>query len=197
MGIITNFNIIIIIYNDTNNNNHCSSFSGTLPSAVCNLTMLKSVEIPFNRFYGLLPSCLFNQSVNQQNLSSLVLSNNLFRGHLPEKTYLPKLYDLFLESNLFSGTIPRSFLLKMKTLQYLALGSNNFSLSEAPDLRDLDNIIYIDMSNCNLQGRLPELNMNKTHLKQFSANNNILSGAVPASFSNATKLLVISLYNNR
>ena len=149
-------------------------------------------------FSGSLPSCLWQSknSTNSLPIKSLLLNKNRFNGSLPNETDLPNLIDLFLQSNKFSGSIPQSFLKSMTSLQYVDLSYNSFSLSTVPDLNNLKNLSFIDMSNCNLAGPLPELKK-KQYLIQFSASNNRLNSSLPSSFSNCTSLQVLSLYNNR
>ena len=149
-------------------------------------------------FSGSLPSCLWQpkSSTNSRPIKSLLLGKNRFSGSLPNETNLPNLVDLFLQSNNFSGSIPQSFLKSMTSLQYVDLSYNSFSLSTVPDLDNLKNLSYIEFSNCNLTGPLPEL-YEKQSLIQFSASNNRLSSTLPSSFSNSTTLQVLSLYNNR
>jgi len=153
---------------------------------------LTSVAIPSNSFSGPLPSCFWKEL----DLTSLFLSGNRFNGSLPETSNLSSLRDLFIDYNSISGSIPQTFLNSMTSLEYLALSSNSFSPSNVPDLSNLTKIIYIEMSKCNLNGPLPEIEKKK-YLKQFSASDNQLSSTIPSSFSSNRKLLVLSLYNNR
>ena len=163
-----------------------------MPASTCNLAELDMIRLDSNKYSGALPSCLFTMS----NLTTLSVSSNSFHGNLPEYTYMPKVVNLLLENNQLSGTIPRSFFMNMRSLEYIVFSSNPFNSSTVPDLSDLENIIYFEMSNCSLIGPLPEM-YNKKNLEQFSISNNQLSSTIPASLSYCSRLTVLSIYKNR
>ena len=98
------------------------------------------------------------------NLRDLRLFENRLSGELPVELWsLPKLSYLFIQNNGFNGALPTKI---PENIQWLDLGSNKFS------------------------GSLPT---SATGLQVFRAENNLLSGELPADmskFANLTRLVL-------
>ncbi|XP_030958638.1 receptor-like protein 43 [Quercus lobata] len=92
-----------------------------IPSQICSLSSLYSIDLSNNKFRGILPDCLRNFS---SSLSILNLRGNIFHGVIPQlcaKGSIIKMTDL--SQNQFTGILPRS-LSNCGMLEILNLGSN-------------------------------------------------------------------------
>ncbi|XP_050277742.1 receptor-like protein 43 [Quercus robur] len=92
-----------------------------IPSQICSLSSLSSIDLSNNKFRGILPDCLRNFS---SSLSILNLRGNIFHGVIPQlcaKGSIIKMIDL--SQNQFTGILPRS-LSNCGMLEILNLGSN-------------------------------------------------------------------------
>ncbi|CDY35191.1 BnaA01g08400D [Brassica napus] len=79
-----------------------NSFSGVLPEAMGNMTMLKSFDASMNKLTGKIPDGL-----TRLNLESLNLFENMLEGPLPESITRSKtLTELKLFNNKLTGEIP-------------------------------------------------------------------------------------------
>ncbi|XP_017239973.1 receptor-like protein 35 [Daucus carota subsp. sativus] len=100
---------------------HSNMLNGSLPASICNSSFLHILNLSYNNFSGVLPTC--PRSVNNI-LSVLDLRMNNITGSLPSA--LPnfrELRTLNLNSNKLEGTIPVSFA-KFSYLEVLDIGSN-------------------------------------------------------------------------
>ncbi|KAK2412705.1 protein NSP-INTERACTING KINASE [Trifolium repens] len=104
------------------------NLSGTLSSAIGNLTNLKQVLLQNNNISGKIP---------------------------PELGNLPKLQTLDLSNNRFSGFIPPS-LSQLNSLQYLRLNNNSLSGPFPVSLAKITQLAFLDLSYNNLSGPLPK-----------------------------------------
>ncbi|GAU20938.1 hypothetical protein TSUD_200870 [Trifolium subterraneum] len=104
------------------------NLSGTLSSAIANLTNLKQVLLQNNNISGKIP---------------------------PELGNLPKLQTLDLSNNRFSGFIPPS-LSQLNSLQYLRLNNNSLSGPFPASLAKITQLAFLDLSYNNLSGPLPK-----------------------------------------
>jgi Leucine-rich repeat (LRR) protein len=129
---------------------------------------LTHLSLGMNMLDGNLPSSFDTMT----NLQVLVLSENMLQGSLPENmSKLTKLQVLGLGGNGFTGGITPIY--SMLKLQELYLGFNSFSAA-------LDNSSFFRLSN----------------LKVLSANNNKLTGPLPDTLWNLTKLEVVDMHFN-
>jgi Leucine-rich repeat (LRR) protein len=166
-----------------------------MPESIGRLTNLATLYLDTSHLSGTLPSslCLL------KSLGKLDLSNNNFRGRIPQcdKGHLPDLEYLYLNDNGFTGAIPPS-IMYLKSLVLLSL-KNNLLSSSVPQLSGLTNarIIRLDNNflsgniNWNLLGPLPLVEV-------LTLGNNLLSGGLPA---NAEMLLpslrFLNVFNNK
>ncbi|KAH9717031.1 putative LRR receptor-like serine/threonine-protein kinase [Citrus sinensis] len=117
-------------------------------------------------------------------------------GSLPEELgYLPKLDRIQIDQNYISGPLPKSFANLNKT-KHFHMNNNSISGQIPPELSRLPSLVHMLLDNNNLTGYLPpELSeLPKLLILQLD-NNNFEGTTIPASYSNMSKLLKLSLRN--
>lgn len=131
-----------------------NSFSGGLPFEVGNLDYLQTLDLSENFFNGSLPSSL----VNCKRLRNLDLSQNNFSGSLPSEfgKNLVLLEKLDLSYNDFSGSIPGDLGYLSNLQGTVDLSHNKFNGSIPASLGNLPEKVYIDLTNNNLSGPIPQ-----------------------------------------
>lgn len=150
-------------------NLECNSFTGSIPSELAGMTALTDLRLWKNKLTGEIPA----EIGNLNNLVYLILAENNLEGEIPaELANLKNLSDLHLNNNNFTGTIPAA-LGTMTALSYLDLGSNK------------------------LTGEIPVEIANLEKLGIFRANDNQLTGEFPKGLCNKNPMLVdVCLQNN-
>ncbi|KAJ0044705.1 hypothetical protein Pint_05023 [Pistacia integerrima] len=149
--------------------------SGKVPPELFSLPSLESLVLSDNTF-----SAPIDQFEPSNSLSDVDLSNNKISGLIPSSMFkLEKLTSLDLSSNNFSGTLQLDILLQPTYLQQISLSYNSLlslssnnrvkntssilksfemsscNISEFPsNLRTLENLLYLDLSNNNICGRI-------------------------------------------
>ncbi|KAH9668497.1 putative LRR receptor-like serine/threonine-protein kinase [Citrus sinensis] len=130
------------------------------------------------------------------HLRELLLNGNELTGSLPEELgYLPKLDRIQIDQNYISGSLPKSFANLNKT-RHFHMNNNSISGQIPPELSRLPSLVHMLLDNNNLTGYLPpELSeLPKLLILQLD-NNNFEGTTIPASYSNMSKLLKLSLRN--
>uniref|UniRef100_M4CMT7 Leucine-rich repeat-containing N-terminal plant-type domain-containing protein n=2 Tax=Brassica campestris TaxID=3711 RepID=M4CMT7_BRACM len=98
-----------------------NSFTGSIPLAICNQTMLALLDLSYNNFTGSIPPCLSNF---QTSLIVVNLRKNNLEGSLPDMCYDSALLrTLDVGFNQLSGKLPRS-LLNCTSLKFLSVDNN-------------------------------------------------------------------------
>ncbi|CAD6239772.1 unnamed protein product [Miscanthus lutarioriparius] len=130
--------------------------SGPIPSFIGNLPKLRKLALFRCNFLGEIPQHISNLT----HLNMLLLYSNNLVGtvQLTPLWKLPKLFDLNLSNNLLN-VVPEdqdnSSLASLPPIKYLGLASCN--ISEFPnDLRNLDQINGLDISNNYINGAVPQ-----------------------------------------
>ena len=125
--------------------------SGSIPSALGNLTNLERLSLWGNQLSGPIPSELGNLD----NLEFLSLRRNQLSGSIPSALgNLTNLERLSLWGNQLSGSIP-SALANLDNLQALILDSNQLSGSIPSALANLDNLRALSLGNNQFSGCVP------------------------------------------
>lgn len=145
---------------------------GTIPPSFAKLP-LAYLSLGGNHLSGTIPDT-FCDTVS---LSSMLLSNNLLEGPIPECFGLANqnLSSLSIASNRLNGTIPEA-LFNCRDLLYLVLNGNQLEGTISDGFGNLRNLTSMDLSNNKLSGTLP-LALNRMHsLGQLLLANNRLEG---------------------
>ncbi|XP_037467398.1 putative receptor-like protein kinase At3g47110 [Triticum dicoccoides] len=132
-------------------------------------------------------------------LQELTLSNNLFSGQLPPLNCLIRLEILYLQNNLLQGNIPNA-LTNCSKLLGLDLSSNMLVGLIPGNIGSLYNLMGIDLSTNSLTGNIPPTFGNNTYLEELRLTHNQLKGSIPEELGklpDMTKDRAVFLGQNR
>ncbi|XP_042404825.1 receptor-like protein EIX1 [Zingiber officinale] len=154
-----------------------NQINGSIPSYICNLKQLGSLNLSNNQLSGEIPKCwqeaaarlyfvhLGNNKLSGEipeslgnliGLQSLHLNNNNLGGHLPLSLQnCSGLVVLDLADNKFSESIPTWIGQSLQNLTILRLRSNDFSGIIPANLGELNDLQIVDLANNNLSGEIP------------------------------------------
>ncbi|KAK4771898.1 hypothetical protein SAY86_013673 [Trapa natans] len=150
---------------------------GQFPQSVSRISTLATISLSKNKLSGKLPD-LGGLAV----LHVLDLIGNHFNSNLP---IFPKgMVSLLLSQNLFSGIIPEQ-LAELNQLQHLDVSFNLLTGTPAPEIFSLPNISYIDLSSNTLSGSLSGDLHCGSKLGFVDISNNKLVGQLPSCLSSA------------
>ncbi len=117
---------------------YSNQLSGTIPTELGNLNILKYLYLDRNKLTGSIPVELCSLT----NLGDLSLGSNYLAGSIPaELENLGNLIDLGLAGNRFTGFIPAE-LGNLVNLASLNVGLNRLTGSVPPELGNLANLTY-------------------------------------------------------
>ncbi|KAI3850041.1 hypothetical protein MKX03_024916 [Papaver bracteatum] len=187
-----------------------NKFNGYLPQNACQSGILEIVVASNNYFTGPIPrgirNCtslqifelLSNELVDNvteafhvyPNLLRFVVGDNMLYGELSiDWENCHSLSIVYLSGNNITGKIP-SEMGKMKMLGQLFLGSNN------EELLKLSSLIYLDLSNNQLSGKLSFATGMFSNLQYLDLSTNKLIGSIPKQLGECSKLLALNLSAN-
>ncbi|KAH1206857.1 Receptor-like protein EIX2 [Glycine max] len=202
-----------------------NNFSEDLPSILHNLSSgcvrhsLQDLDLSYNQITGSLPDLSVFSS-----LKTLVLNQNQLSGNIPEGIRLPfHLESLSIQSNSLEGGIPKSFG-NSCALRSLDMSRNNLNkeLSEIihqlsgcarfllqelnirgnqingtlSDLSIFSALKTLDLSENQLNGKIPESTKLPSLLESLSIESNSLEGGIHKSFGDACALRSLDMSNN-
>ncbi|KAK2641002.1 hypothetical protein Ddye_022765 [Dipteronia dyeriana] len=159
-----------------------NSLTGTLPNQTSQFLRLTSFKVSNNSIEGALPAILGTYP----ELKVIDLSLNHLVGFLlPSFLTSTKLADLNLSGNNFTGSIPLQEIQNNHSigstedlsLVSLDLSYNSLSGHLPPEINQLRNLMYLNLSNNNFEGSIPD--GLPDGLKGFNVSFNNLSGSVP------------------
>ncbi|CAN0865170.1 Receptor-like protein 9DC3 [Linum grandiflorum] len=105
-----------------NNLTVANSFTGPIPTSICDAVDLEIINLSNNRLNGTIPSCLMENQV-----SVLDLRGNMFTGEIPDTFQAScALQTLNLNNNRLRGAVPES-LENCRKLEVLDIGNNEIS----------------------------------------------------------------------
>ncbi|XP_002442957.1 putative receptor-like protein kinase At3g47110 isoform X1 [Sorghum bicolor] len=170
-------------------------FVDVIPTWLAQLPCLTALALGVNNLVGSIPSVLSNLT----HLTVLTLLFNQLTGPIPAFLgNFSKLSMISLGANQFSGPVPAT-LGDIPVLGQLGLGSNNLdgNLNFLSSLSNCRKLQVIDLSNNSFIGGLPDHTGNlSTELISFAADSNKLTGKLPSTLSNLSRLEALNLYNN-
>ncbi|GKA62255.1 leucine-rich repeat protein [Tanacetum coccineum] len=153
-----------------------NTLQGTIPHELGRLSMLRRLYLHENKFSGVIPTNLSRCS----NLELLSLGENKLAGSIPkEMSLLSKLSLLAIHKNNLTGGIP-PFLGNITSLEIFSAAYNPFGGS-IPDTLDLwKSLMAFYCHDCNLYGSIPHSIFNLTLLVNFSLSENHLTCSLPS-----------------
>lgn len=131
---------------------HEQGLRGTLPSEIALLTSLTDLHLESNRFYGTIPSEIFQ---NLPDLLYLNLNTNEFDGTLQlGPGALQSLRSLLMDKNQLKGTLQEDFGdLLSRSLEILDLSHNDFSGTIPPSIINIGQLGFLYLSFNSLDGK--------------------------------------------
>ncbi|XP_057975129.1 LRR receptor-like serine/threonine-protein kinase GSO1 isoform X2 [Malania oleifera] len=173
---------------------HSNSLSGSIPGDLFRrLPKLEGLYLSSNQFSGELPSSLFFC----KRLQVLYLSLNNFTGSIPRQIgNLTLLKELSFDKNNFQGTIPNE-VGDLYKLEILSLSMNHFNGPIPLKVFNISTIKIIDLALNQLSGGLPlSIGLGIPNLENLLVGGNKLSGEIPRTISNASKITMLDMGNN-
>ncbi|XP_068311719.1 receptor-like protein EIX2 [Pyrus communis] len=168
-----------------------------MPSGIVNLTNLKVLDLANNDVNSTIPTWLYSSG----NLESLYLSFNAFHGEISSSLgNLTNLVHLQLRGNELEGEIPNS-LGNLCRLTSVGLGMNNFRGRVSKILESLsrcssDQIDQLGFSKNNFSGHLSGMLGIFKNLSSLDLSYNSISGLIPVSLRNLSRLQYLVIDHN-
>ncbi|XP_074352307.1 receptor-like protein 6 [Apium graveolens] len=217
-----------------------NKLNGTIPSWLFDIPSLRYLSVDYNEFRGHLNE--FESS--RSSLEFFFCRNNLLNGTIPQSfSKLVNLTFLDFSSNNFSGILDLELYSHLEYLKTLILSYNSLSVritsttTLTPNLRRLglssckvmnfpnflryiENLEYLDLSNNQIDGEIPQWigsllkgsfsSLNLSHnsltggiehfpldtLRYLDLHFNMLNGSLPASICNSSSLNLLNLSHN-
>ncbi|KAL6128114.1 hypothetical protein ACLB2K_071470 [Fragaria x ananassa] len=170
-----------------------ADLNGTISPYIGNLSFLRFISLPRNKFSGMIP-----QQVGQLfRLRRLDLNTNMLEGGIPVNlTFCLELSVLSIEENRLKGDIP-SEIGSLTKLVLLDLRRNNLTGRVPPSLGNLSSLKRLALGENNLVGTVPEEMGQLKNLWFFSISFGNLSGMLPPSIFNMSSMQVFSFSGNK
>ncbi|KAI3519847.1 hypothetical protein L1887_09064 [Cichorium endivia] len=177
------------------------NLSGTIPHSIYNLSLLTGFSFSENQLTGSLPSAI---GAMLPHLELLQLTFNQLTGPLPPSiSNCSKLVYLEMSHNNFRGKLTIDFA-KLKYINQISLGKNNYGFGEAGDMKFLDTLKNcsrlesLDLYDSQFQGVLPTSIGNLSDQLSFlNLGANHLYGNLPSGIGNLIGLTTLALGDNR
>lgn len=169
--------------------------AGTLPfDSICSLKSLEKISLESNHLYGSISGHISNCT----SLEYLDLGDNSFSGEVPDLSSLTQLKFLNLHLSGFSGSFPWKSIENHIGLTFLSLGDNPFDRTPFPlEILNFRQLYSLYLTNCSIEGKIPEEIGNLTLLETLELSDNYLVGEIPVGITKLTKLKMLELYNNQ
>ncbi|KAG8378350.1 hypothetical protein BUALT_Bualt08G0128200 [Buddleja alternifolia] len=155
-----------------------NNFTGILPDELSNLRRLKEINVGFNSFAGEIPSWLGIL----HELQHIYLNNNTFTGSIPPSLFnsTSKLLTLDIGYNFLRGNVPQE-IGNFSSLETLNLQYNHFTAGSMPHgIFKVSSIRAINLRGCSLSDMLPsDMRNSIPKLKMLYLSWNQLFGQIP------------------
>ncbi|KAA8545108.1 hypothetical protein F0562_019892 [Nyssa sinensis] len=179
-----------------------NSFYGDIPTSLGNLYELTYVNMSGNKLEGSIPGALQGSlpaSIGDlsKDLYYLNLLNNRISGEIPDGIgNLSSLVSLYLKDNFLNGMIPAT-IGKLEQLQRLLLGQNKLIGPISKDMGQMVNLGLLDLDANMISGSIPFTLGNLSNLRYLLLSRNRLSGNIPLEITQCSNLMQLDLsYNN-
>ena len=164
------------------------SVTGTIPTELCDLYILRSLHLSGNVLNGSIPRCINNMS----NLQLLDLTYNQFSGSIPETLcQVPDMNELRLGFNKLTGEIPTCFG-SLKSVTQLVLHENELEGNLPTDLCIMQDLMNLDVGSNALDGEIPSCLASIGLLEGLDLSDNFLTGSLPSDLSDSLMILSVS-----
>ncbi|KAI3519836.1 hypothetical protein L1887_09052 [Cichorium endivia] len=152
-----------------------NSLQGTIPHELGRLFRLRVIYLGSNKFDGVIPTNLSRCS----NIEKLGLYDNMLVGSIPKEFgFLSKLTYISVSLNMLTGGIPHA-LGNITSMQEFDVGINPLGGSIPDTLGHWKILTQFDSGRCNLSGTIPFSIYNLSLLSIFSLSENQLTGSLP------------------
>nr|XP_019704778.2 probable LRR receptor-like serine/threonine-protein kinase At3g47570 [Elaeis guineensis] len=189
---------------------------GSLSPALANLTYLRRIHLPENKFHGDIPQelgCLphlryLNLSSNSleggipaslshcSHLQTISLDDNKLQGVIPGNlSQCSRLQTVGLSKNMLQGYIPMSFV-NLSSLTYLQLSNNSLTGAIPYFIGSMSTLNYLDLSANNFIAGIPPPLGNLSTLAHLDLSQNNLEGGIPPSLGKLSSLTFLYLAFN-
>ncbi|CAN0858026.1 LRR receptor-like serine/threonine-protein kinase FLS2 [Linum grandiflorum] len=161
-----------------------AGYDGFLTHEIGNLTELATLDLTNNNFRGPIPETI----VNLRQLTKFLISENLFTGQIPEGiTKLKKLEEIDISHNHLSGDIPAK-ITSLRSLNRLII-SDNAITGRLPDLSGLWQLSALDVRHISPVKHLQRLLV-------LDLSNNRLSGRIIHEVLTLSSLVRLNVSHN-
>ncbi|XP_057826137.1 putative leucine-rich repeat receptor-like serine/threonine-protein kinase At2g24130 [Cryptomeria japonica] len=169
---------------------------GAIPSSIAECQSLQVFDLGKNNFEGIIPEWIGNLS----QLQILMLKSNKFQGEIPTQIIgLPNLQILDLSLNMLSGSIP-SKLTKMLAMVNASQTSPELVGQEytvkLAGYDILSNIGFRNQITASMKGQNLVYEIIKTNFKWIDLSNNNLSGGIPEEMGSLQGVIAVNLSRN-
>ncbi|XP_027105561.1 uncharacterized protein [Coffea arabica] len=167
--------------------------TSTIPPQLGNLSFLMSLDMSRNNFYGELP----HELIRLSRLRVLSLGINMLSGNIPSWVgSFQQLQHFSLKNNSFTGFLPPG-LFNISSLEAIALQNNSLSGSLPSSICPrLQGLTWLDLSYNKLSGVIPPSLSECSKLQVLWLFDNNFSGVIPEGFGNLTALKQLGLSGN-
>jgi len=170
-----------------------NEFGGTMDRFFLNeMSKLIQLDLSDNNFKGNLPDHLL-----AFDLTVLDVANNALTGTFPEN--FPEnnnLLFLSIEGNQIKGTIPDT-IRNLGELLHLDISDNLMTGTLSPALASMDKLVHLFLDyNSFLDSQIPDFFGDMTNLQQLTLGGTDLTGTIPGLFDSFNRLNLLDLHDN-
>ncbi|XP_021764997.1 LRR receptor-like serine/threonine-protein kinase GSO2 [Chenopodium quinoa] len=169
-----------------------NKFFGKLPLSLCQLSNLHMLDIAMNHISGPIPNCIYNFTAMMSGSKDLQFDNT---GVDVGEDYI---VGLFKEAAMieWKREEQRFAGTSLRLVNYIDM-SNNELEGEIPDgISNLTKLLSLDLSRNKLTGIIPSNIGQLASLEFLDLSNNHLSGVIPRSLADVSSLAILDLSNN-
>ncbi|XP_068639585.1 receptor-like protein 46 [Aristolochia californica] len=194
-----------------------NNLSGQIPYSICNCFLLETIDLGENRLFGNIPARIGNLS----GLRNLRLRSNLLSGKIPPQLAEAQYIDVLdLAHNNLTGLIPPSlgklfamrnrdefskvWILFPQNIPQKGIGQHymdNLFVLRQGRIQEYTSTLFLvtnlDLSNNNLEGKIPEELTNNSNLLLLNLAHNHFTGNIPKNIGNMSLLESLDLSNNQ
>ncbi|KAA8538341.1 hypothetical protein F0562_027836 [Nyssa sinensis] len=172
-----------------------SLFNGQIPLEISMLTQLTSLDLSFNPLKLHKPG-LGTLVQNLTRISELSLSNVSISSEVPNVlANLPSLTTILLKNCGLHGEFPIG-IFHLPKLQFLSVRFNQNLTGYLPEFHQSGPIKILKLEGMSFSGKLPNSIGNLSSLSELDLSKCNFSGSLPASLSNLTQLTMLDLESN-